>query len=99
MVSLDASRPWLIYWSVHTLALLGERLTTDETKRLADFLARCQSPTGGFGGGPGQLPHLATTFAAVSALATLGTPQALAVINRGVCADRPGPAPFASTCR
>ena len=33
-------------------------------------------------GGPGQLPHLATTYGAVLALCTLGTEHAYAVINR-----------------
>ncbi len=32
-------------------------------------LCRCQDPEGGFGGGPGQLAHLAPTYAAVNALA------------------------------
>ena len=82
MLSLDASRPWIIYWSVHTLALLGAPLTTSESSRIAHFLRHCQSPSGGFGGGPGQLPHLATTYAAVSALVTLGTAEALGVVNR-----------------
>ena len=43
---------------------------------------RCAHPSGGYGGGPGQLPHLAPTFAACSALVTLGTPEALASIDR-----------------
>ncbi len=30
------------------------------------FLRRCQDPAGGFGGGPGQLPHLAPTYAGLS---------------------------------
>lgn len=37
---------------------------------------------GGFGGGPQQLPHLATTYAAVAALVTIGGPHALHTINR-----------------
>ena len=36
-----------------------------------------QHPEGGFGGGPYQLAHLAPTYAAVSALVTLGGPDAL----------------------
>ena len=34
----------------------------------------CQNPEGGFGGGPGQFPHLLPTYAAVSALAIVGRP-------------------------
>ncbi|KAG1368044.1 Protein farnesyltransferase subunit beta [Cocos nucifera] len=37
---------------------------------------------GGYGGGPGQLPHLATTYAAVNTLITLGSENALSSINR-----------------
>jgi len=41
-----------------------------------------QSPTGGFGGGPGQDAHLATTYAAINTLAIIGTKEAYDVINR-----------------
>ena len=37
---------------------------------------------GGFGGGPGQLPHLASTYAAVSALCILSDEQSLHKIDR-----------------
>lgn len=47
-----------------------------------DYLFRCQSSNGGFGGGPGQYPHLAPTYAAVNALVILGTDMAFKVINR-----------------
>ena len=49
---------------------------------VADFLGRCQNPEGGFGGGPGQLSHLAPTYGAVNALCCLGTERAYQVINR-----------------
>lgn len=39
---------------------------------------------GGFGGGPGQFPHLAPTYAAVNALVILGTEEAYKVIDRSV---------------
>ena len=48
---------------------------------VANFLASCQHGDGGFGGGPQQLPHLAPTYAAVAALATLGG-RALHVADR-----------------
>lgn len=38
--------------------------------------------TGGYGGGPGQLAHLATTYAAVNALVTLSSEDALQSIDR-----------------
>jgi protein farnesyltransferase subunit beta len=85
--SLDASRPWLVFWIIHSLELLGE--IENMPKLLAeasiDFLARCQHPDGGFCGGPGQIPHLAPTYASISALSILGSrfnPRAYEVINR-----------------
>ncbi|KAL1488034.1 hypothetical protein ABEB36_015407 [Hypothenemus hampei] len=80
--TLDASRPWICYWILHPLSLLGVRLEDSYKSRIVRFLAKCQSPTGGFGGGPGQMPHLAPTYAAVNALAILGTEEAFKVINR-----------------
>jgi hypothetical protein len=41
-----------------------------------------QHPEGGFGGGPYQLAHLAPTYAAVSALVTLGGADALSGTGR-----------------
>jgi protein farnesyltransferase subunit beta len=52
------------------------------TSRVVDFLKRCQAPTGGFGGGPGQLPHMAPTYAAVNALVIIGTEEAYSAIDR-----------------
>ncbi|XP_048230181.1 protein farnesyltransferase subunit beta isoform X2 [Ricinus communis] len=76
-------RPWLCYWILHSIALLGESIDYELENNAIDFLNRCQDPNGGFGGGPGQLPHLATTYAAVNSLVTLGGPRALSSINRG----------------
>ena len=72
----------MCYWSLHSLQILGERLEYDEYSRIIGFLAKCQSPEGGFGGGPGQHPHLASTYAAINALCTIGTPQAYQLIDR-----------------
>jgi protein farnesyltransferase subunit beta len=81
--ALGASRPWICYWALHGLALLGAgppgNLTPSD---VVSFLSSCQDARGGYGGGPGQLPHLAPTYAAVSALVTLGTPEALGSIDR-----------------
>jgi protein farnesyltransferase subunit beta len=79
---LDASRPWLVYWTIHSLELLDAPIGAAHQKSCIDLLSRCQDATGGFGGGPGQLPHLAPTYAAVNALVTIGTDEALAVIDR-----------------
>ncbi|XP_037500289.1 protein farnesyltransferase subunit beta [Rhipicephalus sanguineus] len=79
---LDASRPWLCYWILHSLELLEITLYSEMKTSIADFLGKCQHPEGGFSGGPGQQAHLAPTYAAVNALSILGTEEAYKVINR-----------------
>ncbi|KAM4664528.1 protein farnesyltransferase subunit beta-like [Discoglossus pictus] len=79
---LDASRPWLCYWIVHSMALLDEPIPESVASDVCEFLGHCQAPNGGFCGGPGQQPHLAPTYAAVNALCTIGTEEAYDVINR-----------------
>ncbi|XP_045124653.1 protein farnesyltransferase subunit beta-like isoform X3 [Portunus trituberculatus] len=86
-VSLDASRPWLVYWAVHALEILDARLTDAEASAVVDFLKHCQNPSGGFGGGPGQYSHLAPTYAAVNALVIIGTKDAYDAINRDTLQD------------
>lgn len=83
-ISLGASRTWIVYWIVHSLALLDElsSLSTEVTNSIIDFLSSCQHENGGFGGGPGQLAHIATTYASVSALVTIGSDDALSIIQR-----------------
>mmetsp|Transcript_2720 Transcript_2720/g.7117 ORF Transcript_2720/g.7117 Transcript_2720/m.7117 type:complete len:439 (-) Transcript_2720:283-1599(-) len=82
--ALDASRPWLCYWIVHALDLLGHKLPEELASRTVAFLKRCQDPSGGYCGGPhpGQIPHLAPTYAAVNALVIIGTDEAYASIDR-----------------
>lgn len=84
---LDASRPWLCYWILHSLELLEESVPASVASDVCQFLARCQSPMGGFAGGPGQHAHLAPTYAAVNALCILGTEEAYSVINRETLYD------------
>ncbi|KAF6157371.1 hypothetical protein GIB67_004309 [Kingdonia uniflora] len=93
---LDANRPWLCYWILHSIALLGESIECEKENNVVDFLSRCQDSDGGYAGGPGQanscptsftryffsMPHLATTYAAVNSLITLGGERALSSINR-----------------
>lgn len=79
---LDASRPWLCYWIVHSLMLLDEPIPESVASSVCQFLGQCQGPNGGFAGGPSQQPHLAPTYAAVNALCTIGTEEAYNVINR-----------------
>ena len=46
------------------------------------FLRNSQHPRGGFGGGPRQFAHLATNYAAVSAIYCLGTEEAYRIVDR-----------------
>lgn len=78
---LDASRPWLVYWILHSLELLNVAIEGQQKSNIIQFLSQCQSLSGGFAGGPGQLSHLAPTYAAVNALVILGQ-EALEIVNR-----------------
>jgi protein farnesyltransferase subunit beta len=82
---LDASRPWLLYWILHSLALLNIKVDPKTRRRTVDTLFRCSptpsAPTG-FGGGPQQMPHLAPTYASVMALAYVGDAEDWAKIDR-----------------
>jgi hypothetical protein len=69
---LDASRPWILYWAVHSLALFNADLDEASKGRMVETLKRCQNEDGGFGGGPGQMSHLAPSYASVCALAYAG---------------------------
>lgn len=82
-VSLDASKPWIVYWTCNALALLG-----DDTSDLCDpiqqtVLAYQNMDSGGFGGGSDLLSHLAASYAAVNALALCGDEKAWEKIDRG----------------
>ncbi|KAI8808627.1 terpenoid cyclases/protein prenyltransferase alpha-alpha toroid [Cladochytrium replicatum] len=79
---LDASKPWLIYWMLHALELMSVELSEGDRSRVVSTLATCQHPDGGFGGGHGQISHLATTYAAIHALAILGTEEAYRSVRR-----------------
>ncbi|CAH8603858.1 unnamed protein product [Dicrocoelium dendriticum] len=79
---LDASQPWLAYWIVHSLRLLNFNLSPETVKYLIQFLKSTQHPDGGFGGGPHQFAHLATTYGAINCLASLCRRDALDIINR-----------------
>ena len=80
---LDSSRPWILYWILHSLELLGDHITDPaHVNAIVDFISKCQNPEGGFGGGPGQISHLAPTYAATNALCILGTESAYKIIDR-----------------
>lgn len=77
------SQAWTVYWGAHSLALLDKMDFLDTVANdVIDFMLECKHKDGGYGGGPGQLGHLGTTFAAVNALATLTNDKALESIDR-----------------
>ena len=80
----DASRPWMFYWALAGLCALGEREAAVEAyrERLIATVRPLQHPDGGFGGGNGQMAHLAPTYAVILALAIVGGEEALEVVDR-----------------
>ena len=133
LVSLDASRPWMMYWTLHGCDLLmtednkkndttkaddngvnllcqaaGDSalcavvstleacwqtienialpqhmdLTDEEISLLEPSTNRTSYRGGGFGGGPGQMAHAATSYAAVLALCIVATSSCGAVSSK-----------------
>lgn len=79
---LHASQPWLLYWMVHGLDLLGAPVDAATGAEVVAHLRACWDERGGgFGGGPGQDGHLASTYAAVAALAVVGSEDAYAAMR------------------
>lgn len=73
-VTFDSNRAWMLYWIAHSLDMLRAPLRGALQARAISTLLHFQSPHGGFGGGPAQMGHLMSTYAAVCALAILGGP-------------------------
>lgn len=79
--SADPSRPWIFYWCLAGLSLLGHDVKSYRS-RLIETVRPMQNETGGFGGGFGQTSHLATTYATVLSLCLVGGEEAYEVIDR-----------------
>ncbi|KAK4111334.1 terpenoid cyclases/Protein prenyltransferase [Canariomyces notabilis] len=80
-VAADSSRPWFLYWCLAALTMLGEDVSSYQ-EAVIETARSMQNDTGGFGGGNGQLSHMATTYAVVLALALVGGEKAFEVIDR-----------------
>ncbi|KAF1950945.1 CaaX farnesyltransferase beta subunit Ram1 [Byssothecium circinans] len=78
---LDASRPWLVYWSLQGLSALGYDIS-EYRERVIHTFRLIQHPTGGYGGGFGQFPHLAPTYAATLSIVMAGGIEAYESIDR-----------------
>ncbi|KAJ9151414.1 Protein farnesyltransferase subunit beta [Pleurostoma richardsiae] len=80
-IAADASRPWFLFWCLNGLSIMGEDISSYRGS-LIETAASMQNETGGFGGGNGQLSHLATTYAVVLALALVGGEDVYNVVDR-----------------
>lgn len=81
--SLAPAQTWVVYWISHSLSLLEQYQFLDTiTDDVIEFTKECAHKDGGYGGGPGQIAHLGTTFAAVNALITTSSEEALDSIDR-----------------
>lgn len=80
-VAADASRPWMFYWILSGLSTMGEDVSPYR-ERLIATVQPIQNDTGGFGGGNGQISHLAPTYAIILALVIAGGQEALDLIDR-----------------
>lgn len=80
-VAADASRPWMFYWALTALSTMGEDVSGYRT-RVISTVRPIQNTTGGFGGGNGQMSHLAPTYAIILSLAIVGGEEALDLVDR-----------------
>lgn len=80
-VAYDAARPWVLYWSLTGLCLLGEDVAQYRS-RVIQTLSPMQNADGGFGSGHGQMAHGAPSYAAILSLAMVGGDESLNIINR-----------------
>ncbi|KAF1991857.1 terpenoid cyclases/Protein prenyltransferase [Aulographum hederae CBS 113979] len=80
-VSLDAGRPWIVYWSISGLGMLGYDMKQFKDGVVAN-VEQCQHPEGGIAGGFGHAAHLATTYATLLSLVSVGDESALDCVNR-----------------
>jgi protein farnesyltransferase subunit beta len=80
-VAADASRPWMFYWALAGLCTMGEDVS-EYRERIITTVRPIQNAAGGFGGGNGQMSHLAPTYAIVLSLAMVGGREALDLIDR-----------------
>jgi protein farnesyltransferase subunit beta len=80
-VAADASRPWMFYWALTGLSVMGEDIS-QYRERVIATVRPIQNITGGFGGGNGQMSHLAPTYAIILSLAMVGGSEALDLVDR-----------------
>ncbi|CAA9988497.1 farnesyltransferase beta subunit, putative [Plasmodium knowlesi strain H] len=72
---LEASKPWIFYWCIHTIYILHNDVEIEQKLGKSTFryikqcvfvyLNKIKNENGAFGGGLNQYTHIATTYAAV----------------------------------
>ena len=73
-LAFDCIRPWLCYWTLHSLEILRAPIPKDLIESYIYTIGLYQNKNeGGFGGKPGIISHLACTYASLSCLCILGT--------------------------
>lgn len=70
IIHFTNAQPWLHYYVVHTVNMMGSSLTEEDGRKMVKALKYCFSE--GFAGGYNQLPHLAPTYAGFLAALELG---------------------------
>lgn len=80
-VSIDASRPWMIYWALAAFHFLGQDVTAYRHRVIKTFYP-LQNKSGGYGGGQGHSSHLAGTYATILSLGLVGGTEAYELTNR-----------------
>ena len=80
-LSADASRPWMLYWALSSISIMGEDVTSYRENMIATARTM-QNVSGGFGGSFGHRSHLATTYAVVLSLAMVGGESAYDLVDR-----------------
>lgn len=84
--AFDGGQPWMIYWIVHAIDVLDypPKYLEDEKllSKCVQLISLCQSPQGGFQGGPYQLPNLLPTYAAILSIISLGSEEGYKMIDR-----------------
>jgi protein farnesyltransferase subunit beta len=78
---LNSGQPWLLFWITNSLYLLKNPVNYEVSLGIIEYLRQCMDQSGGFSGGPYQLPHLASNYAAMMTLVNLNLPEGYQLIN------------------
>lgn len=82
IIHFDYGQPWIYYYILHSLTLLGKPLPEEHIPSIIKGLKYCwNEQKGGFGGGYKQLPHLAPTYAAFLSILIIG-PRAYHLLDK-----------------